>query len=240
MTLPTVVRRHRPIAYLLATVVGVATCLVASPGPAEAHIPPLTLCISVNEGDTRFQTFVDGTEDMIIWRCTKGREIAGFPPFYYWKHQIVSTDPVTELKKRAKSAVIRVFKEGVWQGSLQSGLAAFGQSDVDRAHIRYVGSFDIQGWDGTPLNRDINVHMVAKHSLNGGGTWSTCGDTGWKATSSPKSEFSVEFYKLTSSCNGTVQVFTRARFMQVSTNTWWTSNFLATEPVVAPPPPPPV
>ena len=156
MTLPTVVRRHRPIAYLLATVVGVATCLVASPGPAEAHIPPLTLCISVNEGDTRFQTFVDGTEDMIIWRCTKGREIAGFPPFYYWKHQIVSTDPVTELKKRAKSAVIRVFKEGVWQGSLQSGLAAFGQSDVDRAHIRYLRRRHLV---------DVRRHRLEGHQL---------------------------------------------------------------------------
>jgi hypothetical protein len=76
--------------------------------------------------------------------------------------------------------------------------------------------------------------MVAKHSLDGGNTWQKCADTGWKVPGSRQSEFSLEFYKLTSSCGGTIQVFTRARFFQISTNTWWTGSFLATSPLTLP------
>jgi len=229
MTRPTWYRRL--VAYLLAPVLLAATWLVAGAAPASAHIPPLRLCTPLNVGEVQVQGFVDGTEDIIVWTCSKGKEITGYPALYYWKHKIISADFETELKKSAKAAVKRIVKEGVWQAVLQSGLAAFGASSVDRAHIRYVGSFELRSWGGSAIERDMGVHMVAKHSTNGGATWSTCGDTGWKAPGSPQAQFSYEFYKLTSSCGGTVQVFTRARFLQASTNTWYTTGFLATAPL---------
>jgi hypothetical protein len=221
----------------VACVLGAAALLtmgLVPASPASAHMPPLGLCTPDTEGLTLPQTFYDGTEDRILWRCTKSREVPGLPIVYYWKHRIVSDDEEAERKKAARSAIIRVVGEGIWQGVLQSGLASFGDSPSDRAHIRYVGSFDIRSWGGTPLNREINVHMVAKHSVNNGATWTTCGDTGWRSPGAPQADFSVEFYKLTSSCGGTITVFTRARFLKTSTNTWWTSNFLQTAPLKIP------
>ena len=105
-----------------------------------------------------------------------------------------------KTRKEVASTIIRKYAEGVWQGVVQSGVGSFDADAADRAHIRYVGAFDLRSWGGTPIPREINIHMVAKYSLNDGATWTTCGDTGWKSSGSPRSEFSVEFYKLASSC----------------------------------------
>ena len=188
----------------------------------------------MNEGDTQLQGFVDGTESIIIWTCTKGTDVSGLPPLYYWKHKILKDDPWGETRKEVASTIIRKYAEGVWQGVVQSGVGSFDADAADRAHIRYVGAFDLRSWGGTPIPREINIHMVAKYSLNDGATWTTCGDTGWKSSGSPRSEFSVEFYKLASSCPGDTRVHTRARFLQAS-GTWWTSGWLVTGPVPAPP-----
>ena len=57
-----------------------------------------------------------------------------------------------------------------------------------------------------------------------GGADTAWADTDWKDSSSPTSGFSYASYKLTSSCSGTIKLFTRAHFFELSTNTWWTSG----------------
>lgn len=226
--------RTRVGACLLgAALLGAAQVAVAA--PASAHMPPLSICHQYTEGAKEFQPFVDGTEDIIVWTCTKAREIPGYPVLYYWDSDTMSDDLLTEARKAGKDAVIRKVVDQIWQAVLQSEITSWGPSEADRAHIRYVGGFDLRSWGGTPIPRQINIHMVAKYSVNGGGSWTTCGDTGWKSTGTPKPQLSVEFYKLSTSCPGQTTLHTRARFLQAS-GTWYTTGWLQAGPIPSVPP----
>jgi hypothetical protein len=49
-------------------------------------------------------------------------------------------------------------------------------------------------------------------------------------SSSPTSGFGYASYKLTSSCSGTIKLFTPVHFFELSTNTWWMSGWIKPGP----------
>jgi len=194
--------------------------------PAVAHMP-IGLCASLNEGDRQYQFANDGTEDYAIWECSKTK----FSPYlYYWK--LDSINNLEEQLEAFKKSILRFSRDEIWQGILQGGFGVFREGPYDRAHIRYEGAFDLRNWQGDRISRDMGVHMV-KHSVSGA-PYAACADTGWKDASSPTSGFSYTSWKLTSSCSGTIKLFTRAHFFQLSTNTWWTSGWMETGPFTIP------
>jgi hypothetical protein len=217
---------RRLLSLLLSTAVCTSMLVAVVASPAAAHYPIDLVCAERFKGQKYIQWANDGTEDYAIWVCSQGTH----PPYpYYWRLSGIS-NAKEQLKKIGRG--IKAFtKGGIWAGIVQGAVAQFSEGSYDRAHIRFEGSFNLQDWQGGDLNRDMGVHMVLKHYVNG--AWSACADTGWKDASSPTFAVSYTSWKLTSSCTGDIQVSTRAHFFQQSTNSWWTSDwitFAATSP----------
>jgi hypothetical protein len=214
---------RRLLTLLVAAALGTLMLVVVPAGPAEAHIPAGP-CTADYEGIRQIQFMNDGTDDFIVWECTKTVTVAGRPDFYYWRAS--EFDNIEAHLEAVKKGIVRYTKDGVWQGIVTGGFGVFQASSRDRAHTRYEAAFDIRHWSGAPATREIGVHMVADHLV--GGSWERCGDTGWK--NSTGSKMSYGFYKLHSTCGGTIRLQYRAHFLQHSTNTWWTSPWRTAGP----------
>lgn len=224
-------RRGRPLqllALLLSAVICTSIVVATDVRPALAHYPT-SPCLADYEGYVEYQVFGDGTEDYIVYEC---RRTINTPYLYYW--QMTEINNFREQAEAFKKSIIRFIKDGVWQGIVTGGFGVFQESPYDRAHVRYESAFDLRNWQGSRINRDMGIHMVAKHYVNG--TWERCGDTGWKNASSPRSSFSYSFYTLNANCGGTIKLFTAAHFYQLSTNSWWTSPWVETGPYTILPP----
>jgi hypothetical protein len=221
----TTVSRHRTLVRALSLLVSAVVCastyVFATAQPAAAEIPPLIACTPYNVGQQWYQFATDGTADYAVWECEKSRNT---PYIYHW--QLSSIDNLDEQAEAFGRSATRFIRDGVWEGLVQGGFGIFAASESHRAHLRYEGSFELWDWNrDATLRRDMGVHMVLKNQV--GGTWRTCGDTGWKNSPEPQARTSYTFYKLTSSCPGTLQLFVRAHFFQLSTNSWWTSPWVA-------------
>jgi hypothetical protein len=216
--------RPRIVSLLLTATVGASLLAGVIARPAAAEIP-LGACTSYNVGEQDPETIGDGTEDYVIWECTKGKTT---PIVYYWK--LVDIRNVREDAEALREGIVKFVRTNVWIGLVTGGFGVFAATPYHRAHIRVVGAFDLRNWSGTPINRNMGIHMVLQSSHNGGATWASCADTGWKDASSATSKYSYEFYRLTSTCDGTIRLLTQAHFFQLSTNTWWTSSFVTAGP----------
>jgi hypothetical protein len=185
--------------------------------PAWADIPPAAPCTEKYEHAQDWEFVDDGTNDYVIWECTKTKTT---PTLYYWR--AADFRNLDEDLEALRKSPWRFAREQVWMGLVTGGFGVFSTNRVHRPHIRFAGSFDLRDWQGAPIKRDMGVHMVAKHSVDGV-TWSSCGDTGWKNASSARSRFSYEFWELNSSCGPWVTLYIQAHFYQLSTHSWWTS-----------------
>lgn len=223
--------RGRPI-RLLALLLSVAVCtsilVTVNARPASAHYPTAP-CLAEYVGYQEYQFFTDGTEDYIVYEC---RRTINTPYLYYW--QMTGINNLKEQAEAFKKSIIRFVRDEVWQGIVTGGFGVFQESPYDRAHVRYEGAFDLRNWQGSRIYRQMGVHLVAKHYVNGG--WYSCGDTGWKNSSTTVSSFSYSFYTLNSNCGGTIKLYTAAHFLQQSTGTWWTSSWVETGPYTILPP----
>lgn len=211
-------RRRRP-AILPVLLVALSTALVSAVAvrPAAAEIP-LGACTEQNEHEQDWEFIEDGTADYVVWECTKTKTT---PTLYYWR--VAGFRNLDEDLEAYKNSAWRFSRDEVWHGLVTGGFGVFSTSRVHRPHIRFAGSFDLRNWQGSAINRNMGVHMVAKHSVDGGVTWTSCGDTGWKDASSSRSRFSYEFWELNSSCGPRVELYVQAHFYQLSTSSWWTS-----------------
>jgi hypothetical protein len=217
--------RHRPgwprlLSLLLATV-ACSFVLVVPARPAAAHIP-LIACGAHNEHQAYLQVMTDGTGDRILWVCTKTTH-PSLPVFYYWK--IDSIGNIDDDLEAFRGSIGRFYATEVWHGIVQGGFGVF-SAGAHRAHIRVESSFDVRHWSGAPADRSIGVHIVLKHLV--GGSWVSCADTGWKDAPSARSVYSYTFWKLSSSCSGTVQLHSRGHFFSHSSQSWWTSPWVRT------------
>ena len=213
----------RFVMLFMTAVLGSSLFVAVAARPAAAAIPT-DPCYSGTEGLISYEFFGDGTNDYVAWECTK---TVSTPIIYYWRlHKIGNLDDDLEAMKES---VVRFGEDELWSGIVTSGFGVL-RSGAHRAHVRYVGAFDLKNWSGNPIKRDMGVYMVVKHSLDGGGTWGTCAQTGWKDASSAASVYSYEFYKLTSDCGGQVELFTKAHFYKLTTSSWWTSPWVKAGP----------
>lgn len=222
-TLTTQTGMRRFLTLLIAAALGTLVLVGVPARPAAAHIPAGP-CTADYEGIRQIQFMNDGTDDFIVWECTKTATVSGRPSFYYWR--MSEFDNIEAHLEAVKKGIVRYVKDGVWQGVVTGGFGVFQASSRDRAHTRYESAFDLRNWSGTPISRQIGVHMVADHLV--GGAWQRCGDTGWK--DSTGSKMSYGFYKLHSTCGGTIRLRYRAHFLSVTTNTWWTSPWQTAGP----------
>ncbi len=225
--------RHRPrwprLLSLLLSTVACAFVLVVPAQPAAAHIP-LIACGAHNEHQAYLQVMSDGTGDRILWICTKTTH-PSLPKFYYWK--LDSIGNLHDDLEAMRDGLGRYYVNEVWNGIVQGGFGVF-TAGTHRAHIRVEGSFDLRNWSGVPIDRSIGVHLVLKHKV--GSTWASCGDTGWKNAPSARSVYSYTFWKLNSSCSGTIQLHTRGRFFSLGSQSWWTSPWVLTPAYTIRPP----
>jgi hypothetical protein len=219
--------RRRPLRIgsrlFAAAALGASLLVGVSAGPAAAHMP-IGAC--AYEHQTQYQIAGDGTEDYAVWECTKTKVA---PYYLYWKLSSISN--FKEQREAFKSGIGRFVRDEIWSGIVQGGFGIFYEGPYDRAHIRYEGSFDLRNWQGGRINRNMGVHMVLKHSVSGG-PYTACADTGWKDASSPTSGVSYTSWKLRTSCTGSVVLYTRAHFFQLSTSTWWTSSWIKAGPYI--------
>jgi hypothetical protein len=211
-------RRWRP-ATLPVLLVTLSTALLTAVAvrPAAADIPTGP-CTEQNEHEQDWEFIDDGTADYVVWECTKTKTT---PTLYYWR--VADFRNLDEDLEAYKTGRWRFAKDQVWFGLVTGGFGVFSTSHKHRPHIRFAGSFDLRNWSGSAISRDMGLHLNAKHSTDGGVTWTSCGDTGWKYASSARSRFSYEFWELNSSCGPRVQLWVQARFYQLSTGTWWIS-----------------
>lgn len=215
-------RRLRLLLLLLSTATCTFTLIAVSARPAAAHIP-IKICSSLNEGDPYRQYLSDGTSDYVDWKCLKTTD-PNFPVYHYWK--IVGMGNTDDEMESSEESLGKFWGDQVWQGLVIGGFGVF-PAGVHRAHIRVEGAFQLRYWSGSPLSRDMGVQLVLRRYVNG--AWQTCKDTGWK-NASATSQFSYTFWMLISDCNGTIRLSTRAHFFKESTQTWWTSDWVRTDP----------
>lgn len=213
----------RLVMLFMTALLGSSLLVAVAARPAAAAIPT-DPCNAQYEHLLSYEFPNDGTRDYIVWECTK---TVSTPIIYYWRlHKVGNLDDDLEAMKES---VVRFTANEIWSGIVTSGFGVL-KSGVHRAHTRYVGAFALTNWSGNPIKRDMGVYMVVKHSLDGGATWGTCAQTGWKDASSPTSAYSYEFYKLNSDCGGEIELFTKAHFYRLSTNSWWTSSWVKAGP----------
>jgi hypothetical protein len=112
--------------------------------------------------------------------------------------------------------------------------------DADGVHsndnLDFVGSFDLRGPHGSPLNRTVAVRLLVLHSATAGSGYTACSDTGWKQAPTSGSHFFYELqYGNGPKCgNGYYKLWTAGRFKSVSTGDWVTSPWNKGTPIRLP------
>jgi hypothetical protein len=115
-----------------------------------------------------------------------------------------------------------------------------GVLDADGNHsndnLDFVGSFDLRGPHGSPLNRTIAVRLLVLHSSSAGSGYTACSDTGWKQapTSGSKAFYELQYGNGPKCGNGCYKLWTAGRFKSVATGDWVTSPWDKGNPIRLP------
>jgi hypothetical protein len=185
----------------------VASAPVAAAPPIEPKDFPVGLCTERNEGQAQPEFLNPNTSDYVVWRCSQYDS----QDLYYWKIDDFGT--ANE-------------KLGV--------LDADGNHSND--NLDFVGSFDLRGPHGSPLNRTIAVRLLVLHSSSAGSGYTACSDTGWKQapTSGSKAFYELQYGNGPKCGNGYYKLWTAGRFKSVATGDWVTSPWDKGNPIRLP------
>lgn len=203
-------QRRRSAGVLLLTIafaLTVASAPVAAAPPIEPKDFPVGLCTERNEGQAQPEFLNPNTSDYVVWRCSQYDS----QDLYYWKIDDFGT-------ANEKLGVL----------------------DADGVHsndnLDFVGSFDLRGPHGSPLNRTIAVRLLVLHSSSAGSGYTACSDTGWKQapTSGSKAFYELQYGNGPKCGNGYYKLWTAGRFKSVATGDWVTSPWDKGNPIRLP------
>lgn len=203
-------QRRRSAGVLLLTIafaLTVASAPVAAAPPIEPQDFPVGLCTERNEGQAQPEFLNPNTSDYVVWRCSQYDS----QDLYYWKIDDFGT-------ANEKLGVL----------------------DADGVHsndnLDFVGSFDLRGPHGSPLNRTIAVRLLVLHSSSAGSGYTACSDTGWKQapTSGSRAFYELQYGNGPKCGNGYYKLWTAGRFKSVATGDWVTSPWDKGNPIRLP------
>lgn len=203
-------QRRRSAGVLLLAIafaLTVASTPVAAAPPIEPKDFPVGLCTERNEGQAQPEFLNPNTSDYVVWRCSQYDS----QDLYYWKIDDFGT-------ANEKLGVL----------------------DADGVHsndnLDFVGSFDLRGPHGSPLNRTIAVRLLVLHSSSAGSGYTACSDTGWKQapTSGSKAFYELQYGNGPKCGNGYYKLWTAGRFKSVATGDWVTSPWDKGNPIRLP------
>lgn len=203
-------QRRRSAGVLLLAIafaLTVASTPVAAAPPIEPQDFPVGLCTERNEGQAQPEFLNPNTSDYVVWRCSQYDS----QDLYYWKIDDFGT-------ANEKLGVL----------------------DADGVHsndnLDFVGSFDLRGPHGSPLNRTIAVRLLVLHSSSAGSGYTACSDTGWKQapTSGSKAFYELQYGNGPKCGNGYYKLWTAGRFKSVATGDWVTSPWDKGNPIRLP------
>lgn len=203
-------QRRRSAGVLLLAIafaLTVASTPVAAAPPIEPQDFPVGLCTERNEGQAQPEFLNPNTSDYVVWRCSQYDS----QDLYYWKIDDFGT-------ANEKLGVL----------------------DADGVHsndnLDFVGSFDLRGPHGSPLNRTIAVRLLVLHSSSAGSGYTACSDTGWKQapTSGSRAFYELQYGNGPKCGNGYYKLWTAGRFKSVATGDWVTSPWDKGNPIRLP------
>jgi hypothetical protein len=158
-------RRSAGVVLLaIAFALTVASAPVAAAPPIEPEDFPLGLCTEKIEGAAQIEPLNPNTSDYVVWRCSQYDS----QDLYHWKIDDFGTAN-EKLGELDAMETLKWVRDGVFIGLIGEG---FGVLDADGVHsndnLDFVGSFDLRGPNGSPLNRTIAVRLLVLHSSSAG------------------------------------------------------------------------
>lgn len=228
-------QRRRSAGVLLLAIafaLTVASTPVAAAPPIEPKDFPVGLCTERNEGQAQPEFLNPNTSDYVVWRCSQYDS----QDLYYWKIDDFGTAN-EKLGELDAMETLKWVSEGVFIGLVGEG---FGVLDADGVHsndnLDFVGSFDLRGPHGSPLNRTIAVRLLVLHSSSAGSGYTACSDTGWKQapTSGSRAFYELQYGNGPKCGNGYYKLWTAGRFKSVATGDWVTSPWDKGNPIRLP------
>ena len=218
------------LAIALALTVASAPLAAAQPdGTTEFPIGP---CAKQYENNTSIEFVAPNTSDYVVWRCSQYDS----EDLYYWKIDDFG-NANEKLGELDAMETLRWLRDGVFIGLIGEG---FGVIDADGNHsndnLDFVGSFDLRGPHGSPLNRTIAVRLLVLHSSTAGSGYTACSDTGWNQapTSGSKAFYELQYGNGPKCGNGYYKLWTAGRFKSVATGDWVTSPWDKGTPIRLP------
>jgi hypothetical protein len=226
-------RRSAGVVLLaIAFALTVASAPVAAAPPIEPEDFPLGLCTEKIEGAAQIEPLNPNTSDYVVWRCSQYDS----QDLYHWKIDDFGTAN-EKLGELDAMETLKWVRDGVFIGLIGEG---FGVLDADGVHsngnLDFVGSFDLRGPNGSPLNRDHRRPASGAPFQQRRAGYTACSDTGWKQapTSGYKAFYELQYGNGPKCGNGYYKLWTAGRFKSVATGDWVTSPWDQGNPIRLP------